>query len=388
MGLENHVSPGGDFTSGFSDLIGSLYEAAVEPGLWSGMAGRIAAAFDSSSAVLKLNGSGGNVQLLDTTANLVVSETETAWADHWHRNDLWVERSVAFGLSRVITSQDLISPEEERRSAFYQEWLRRLDIHHMAGVVFPAGDGSIGVLGIHRPKQCGHFSVVDCRRVAVLLPHLRRALLLGRRIAETTLAEAHALDALDSLDTGVISVDAGCRIHHANARAEALLSEGQEIYALNGRLVVRHQALNLRLGSLVRDAVAVAGCSSAQPEAALGIPREGRAPLTLAVAPLRPRWSRLDGQPPLALVFLRDPESATVSPEQLRSLFGLTRSEAVVAAELARGRSLAQIAAAQGVSPETVRSHLKRLLAKTGTRRQAEAVALITRSVAGLARRP
>jgi len=133
--------------------------------------------------------------------------------------------------------------------------------------------------------------------------------------------------------------------------------------------------------------VTVAGHSSARPEGALGIPREGRGPLTLTVAPLRPRRSRLDGRAPMALVFLRDPESTTVSPGQLRDIFGFTRSEAAIAVELVRGRSLAQVAAAQGVSLETVRSHLKRLLAKTGTRRQAEVVGLIIRSVAGLARR-
>ena len=35
-----------------------------------------------------------------------------------------------------------------------------------------------------------------------------------------------------------------------------------------------------------------------------------------------------------------------------------------------------------GVGPATVRSHLKRILAKTGTHRQAEAAALLARSVA------
>jgi DNA-binding CsgD family transcriptional regulator len=67
---------------------------------------------------------------------------------------------------------------------------------------------------------------------------------------------------------------------------------------------------------------------------------------------------------------------------RLRDLFGLTRAEGAVAAALGRGSALDEIADDLGVGPATVRSHLKRILAKTGTHRQAEAAALLARSVA------
>src|SRR3546814_17749114 len=85
-------------------------------------------------------------------------------------------------MSRVITSRDLVSAAEEGRSAFYQEWLRHLDIHHMVGAVFPAGDDGIGVLGIHRPRRAGPYAAADRGRVTLLLPHHRRALPLGPRL--------------------------------------------------------------------------------------------------------------------------------------------------------------------------------------------------------------
>ena len=66
---------------------------------------------------------------------------------------------------------------------------------------------------------------------------------------------------------------------------------------------------------------------------------------------------------------------------RLRELFGLTRTEGVVAAALGRGASLEDIAVNMGIGLSTVRSHLKRILAKTGTHRQAEAAALLARSI-------
>jgi DNA-binding CsgD family transcriptional regulator len=372
-----------------SDLIGHLYDAAMDERLWTGIAPRIAAAFESSSAVLKMSGADGGVQLLDSTENLNVAERDRAWADHWHRNDLWVERSVAYGLSRVITSRDLVSTDEEGRSPFYQEWLRHLDIHHMVGAVFPAGDDRIGVLGIHRPRASGPYARAERAKAALLLPHLQRALHLGRHFGRTAFAQTAALDVLDRLDAGVLVVERSRRIVHANALAQAMLRDNAEIGVLNGRLVVRHVELNARLAVLVQDNAEIArGHPPAPPPlppplGALAIPRDDRLPLTLAVAPLRSTWSG-DGRQPLALVFLRDPERPTPMLEQLRDLFGLTRTEAAIATELARGRSLAEIAGALGVGQATTRSHLKKILAKTGTSRQAEAVSLIGRCVAAV----
>jgi DNA-binding CsgD family transcriptional regulator len=63
----------------------------------------------------------------------------------------------------------------------------------------------------------------------------------------------------------------------------------------------------------------------------------------------------------------------------LRHTFGLTLAEARLAAQLATGRSLREIAGQQKVTIETIRAQLKSVLAKTHTHRQAELVALANR---------
>jgi DNA-binding CsgD family transcriptional regulator len=85
-------------------------------------------------------------------------------------------------------------------------------------------------------------------------------------------------------------------------------------------------------------------------------------------------------QRPCAAVFILDPESRTAPEgEVLSQLYGLSPSEARVLMELTSGRSVNQIAAANRVSRNTVRTQLQRILEKTGTNRQAEAVALVAR---------
>lgn len=363
-----------------SGLIAHLYDAAVDDALWRGTATRIADALGSTSAVLKLHGEGASVNLLECTDNLIVSERERAWADDWHRRDLWVERSVAYGMSRIVTSEDLVTRAEQARSGFYQEWLRHLGIHHMLGAVFPSADGAIGVLGIHRPRGAGAYTRSERRQASLVLPHLQRALRLGQGLAARSRLHAATLEALDRLDTGVLMLDGACRILQASAMARSLLRENAALAVVGGRLWLRPPALHDRFSSLVRAAMDVAHGRMARPGTALSVPRPHRMPLAIEVAPLRPSASAFGERRPACLVFLRDPQ-APIAVARLRELFGLTHTEGAVAAALGQGRSLEEIAAGMGIGIATVRSHLKRLLAKTGTHRQAEAVTLLARSV-------
>lgn len=367
--------------AGLSALIAHLYDAALDAALWPGTALRIAQAMGSTSTVVKLHADSGQVSLLECTGNLVVSERDRAWADDWHRRDLWVERSVAHGMGRILTDQDLVTPAEQARSGFYQEWLPHLDIHHMLGAVFPASQGAVAVLGIHRPRDAGAYTEQERRRAALLLPHLQRALRLGQRSAVLTQQHSVALQALDRLDAGVLIVDGTCRILHASTMAETLMRACPELAVVRGQLALHPPLLQNRLSALVDSALETARGQARQPGSTLLLPRSGRMPLVLEVTPLRPAASAFGEGRPAALVFIRDPE-APLAVAPLRELFGLTRTESAVAAALGRGKPLETIATEMHIGMGTARTHLKRILAKTGTHRQAQLVALLTRCMA------
>jgi DNA-binding CsgD family transcriptional regulator len=59
-------------------------------------------------------------------------------------------------------------------------------------------------------------------------------------------------------------------------------------------------------------------------------------------------------------------------------LFDLTPAEARVARSLAAGKTVENIASDASVSLNTVRTHVRGVLEKTGCNRQAEVVALLT----------
>jgi DNA-binding CsgD family transcriptional regulator len=67
------------------------------------------------------------------------------------------------------------------------------------------------------------------------------------------------------------------------------------------------------------------------------------------------------------------------SADRLRSVFGLTHAEARLAGRLAAGDDIASAAVRLGVSQGTLRGALKAIFRKTGAKRQAELVGLLTR---------
>jgi len=62
----------------------------------------------------------------------------------------------------------------------------------------------------------------------------------------------------------------------------------------------------------------------------------------------------------------------------VQSLFDLTPAEARVARSLASGKTVGAIATEGGVSLNTVRTHVRGVLEKTGCTRQAEVIALLS----------
>jgi DNA-binding CsgD family transcriptional regulator len=81
---------------------------------------------------------------------------------------------------------------------------------------------------------------------------------------------------------------------------------------------------------------------------------------------------------PKVLVVLSDPTSKRLSRGAvLRSLYGLTPTESRLADFMLQACEVRETAEQMRITPGTARFHLKRVLAKTGTRRQSELMRLM-----------
>ena len=76
-------------------------------------------------------------------------------------------------------------------------------------------------------------------RMALIVPHVRRAVLIGKAIDLKKAEAATFADMLDGLSAGMFLVAADGRIVHANAAGHGMLSAGDCLRSTSGRLVAR-----------------------------------------------------------------------------------------------------------------------------------------------------
>ncbi|TPQ36431.1 hypothetical protein C2U70_12755 [Bradyrhizobium guangdongense] len=188
--------------------------------------------------------------------------------------------------------------------------------------------------------------------------------------------------ALDLLSIGVILVDGASRIVHANAAGKELLRVSNAIRCDRGTLACRDIRATAELMRAVADA---AKGDARRPATVLPIARTDGGDLVASVLPLGPpaRGDRAACARASVAVFLQPLGEATLFPRELfAKRFDVSPAECRVLELLTEGMTLRETAAELGISESTARTHLQKLLQKTGTGRQAALIRLAVTAVA------
>jgi DNA-binding CsgD family transcriptional regulator len=373
----------GDQEERLSDLIGQVYDASLDPTLWGQVASSIAQTFNSTSTALLVQDLQVRSQWLSRTANLA-DDLVKQYDAYYHKFDEWALRGARKGISQIFIGRELISDAEFSRTEYYNDWCRKTDSFHLVGSVFSVANRTVAILGVHRPERGSAYTPADKVLTGRLICHLRRALQLRQRLSHAGIERQAALDALERTGVSTLVVGRNGHVIYANRESERLLREGDVLRVIAGKLVARLPRDATRLAQLIQAAVDIAATGGGDAGEALKLERAERLPLTVLVAPFRLARDGFGAELPAAMVFIRDPERLSATGVVLQSLFGLTVMEACIAAALCQGKSLEDIIREHGISINTAKTHLKGILLKTNTRRQAELVALLLRSVAVL----
>ncbi|MEK7318026.1 MAG: helix-turn-helix transcriptional regulator [Pseudomonadota bacterium] len=226
------------------------------------------------------------------------------------------------------------------------------------------------------PASCDAFAHCQ-QRVAQVMPHWARAARMQHRNFELSGLASLGLASLDTLDFGVMVLQADMRVRYANSWAEALVQADTNLALDNGVLRARAESMQSVLAGLLESAVH-GGRNGTVAGSWMHITSGGQ-PVPIIVMPLVSRQP-VEGpwQLPMAMMLLGNSESRSVlDAGVLTSLFGLSRKESIIAIRLAAGETLTEIAEREFLSPHTVRVHIRDTLRKTGTHRQSELVRLL-----------
>ena len=208
--------------------------------------------------------------------------------------------------------------------------------------------------------------------VALLYPHVCRALAIDRKLTEADSVRSGAESLLDNLPIGVATLKSSGEMLSANTIARQLLATGQGVVLSGNHLCAVDKADQCRLMEVI---VSVAAGDSGHPAGrALRLRRQGSSlPLSVLVVPAASL--NRDTAAETVVLYIAAPDSpAEIPASRLCQLYDLTAAEARLLAALVGGLPLDSIADRFGVSKHTIRAQLKAVYAKTRTRRQSELV--------------
>jgi DNA-binding CsgD family transcriptional regulator len=359
-----------DLSDRFLDLV---YDAATEPELWSSVLTELSDATGSQGGVLF--GQSTRKVFFDYNGRLDVDRIRVY--QEQHLSNVWSEYMFRQPAGRLVGSDEIVPLATLQKTAFFNDILRPQDLAHSVMAKLFGDDDFHGAFNICRSERQGPMDEGGRRLIVGMVPHLRRAVALGFRLDGYRAIQRAEYAVLDQLASGVILLGQRNRILYLNAAARLLGLEGGALSLRGGTLRARSQAHAKRLDDLIL------GAQQGLPASAMSIPRIGNGQLlTVLISSVRSRdierFADMSMPDAAVLVFVVDPvNSSGMSISWVMDAFGLTPAEARVALAASSGAAIPVVAMSLQLSQNTIKTHLRRIYAKTGTSRQAELARVI-----------
>lgn len=362
----------------FSELVEDIYDAALDPPLWRKVL----------KGVCNFVRGGPSASLFWQDAAKKTGHSYFVWGGDPRFNQLYWDKYINlnpltatagyFPVGEVYSATDIVPVAQFVETAFYKEWMSPQGWGDVLSTNLDKAATSRAVFSVARHARDGLVDDEMRRRMRMLVPHVRRSVIVGKLIENNRVKAAALADTLDGLEAGMFLVDSGGRLVHANASGRVMLNEGNVLHA-NGKLVAR----DAQADEALRDVFSAASHG----DAALGgkaiavhlTSRDGDQFVT-HVLPLTSGARRQAGvcYTAVAAVFVqKSGRSVSLPLDELARQYQLTAGELRVLSAMIDIGGVPEAAAALKLSPATVRTHLRHVFEKTGVRRQADLVKLI-----------
>jgi DNA-binding CsgD family transcriptional regulator len=356
------------------ELLERVYAAATEQGGWNVLLRRLAALTDCVAAGITIEDPTTRKGIPITYFGFDAGHVEKTFDHYLPANPLFaIAPSMTTGF--IVANGDVIAPEAFVMTDFYNGWARPQGIGSPLTLVLDHGDAFYCPLTLVRPDGKGEASSADRRLLRTLSPHLTRAMKVHRKL-ENADARLMADDALfENAGLAVFLLDALGHVSFCNRKAEQLLRDGAVLTARGATLRASNAGDDRRLQNALARALARPAPSGAE----LTIAGGGQRVLSVSVTPMPPSTTARFhvGARPICAVVVGDPDTRLRSTvDRMAQVHRLTPAETRVLHIVLTGLGAGEAADNLGVSVETARTHLKRILSKTGTTRQAELMRL------------
>jgi len=359
-------------------LLGCLYDAVMAPTGFQGFIETLCHAFQSKSVTMMTR----NAVTHDTNGLWVYGATLDSYVQEYSSEDMLAQHILTEPIALFYASNlDVPFPENFPFTRFYQEWVVPQGIAYATGATVLREGDWLTQLYLQRSPEHSPFVRDEIDLLNEFVPHLQRAIQMRQRFTELQLGQNFLASSLDVLAMPTVLFDEYCRVVHMNRSGELLLKSSRDCWIEGGHIFTRDLSATRSLNLELTKAIRASHGEVVDPGDIVLLHRSARMPLILMLTPLRLSENTLSQG--AALMFIFDPEKApAITVNLVKRLFGLSKAEAELAVALCCGKTLEDTANERDTSIHTIRSQLKSIFGKTGTKRQTHLVSLLLSSPA------
>ncbi len=361
-----------------SNLIGDIYDAALEPALWTrvmekagNFVGASAASIFWQDAIRK---EGNAYYNFGTDAHY-----EQLYFQKYIKFNPISAAALALNVGDVSSNSVMMPLAEFFETRFYREWVKPQGWIDNAFAILEKSPTSYGAFSAFRHERDGLADDSVRGRLRLLTPHLRRAAVIGKVIDLKAVEAATFADMLDGLSAGIFLVDGAGRIVHANIAGRGVLTAGDILRSIAGRLIAPDPQVNQTLHDAFKAAEHGDAAIGARGIAVPLISRDGERHVAhlLPLASGKRRRIGIAITATAALFVHKAALEAPSRPEAIAKAYKLTPTELRILLALVEVGGGREIADALGIADGTVKTHLGHLFQKTGARHQTDLVKLV-----------
>lgn len=272
-----------------------------------------------------------------------------------------------------LPRSNVITANGHNAAPFYAstDYLKCTDTRDFAaGILTDENDRQV-ILTLRRNPAQGNIDSICLTELARLLPHVRLALDVSARLGSAAGMKQSLASTLDWIDQGAALLTGDGQIVHANAAFAELATVQRGLMVKNGTISFTGKTARHRFRSAMQMAASLLDETGAPSPAPFIIPApNGGVSLSATVRPVF--LQERQGLPSRArfILFLRAPvDDSEARIQDIAGSAGLTMAESRLAIALIDGTSPALYARLQGLSTNTVYTHLRHLKEKLGAGR-------------------
>ncbi|WP_457586618.1 helix-turn-helix transcriptional regulator [Ensifer canadensis] len=367
------LQPGHSGTEELTDLI---YGAAFGECSWQDFLDRLANTLPNGRSALHYHDLATPRSYVPSVSGFDAEDIEQ-FNQHFAAVNPWIPKAMLVPTGQGICGEQIVARGELIKSEFYNDWLKRqTGCETSVGVTIIRSATRTFMLSTCTSSTDPDLNQRAAEQYTYLAPHLKRAFDLLRKRDMFAPGHGEGRDLLDSVGVGVIYVTENLRIRSMNACAERMISNNAPLrISPGGRVTLPStgSAAALELLSLRIN-------THAEPHVSLVRATDGAAYRVTLVRLRSDVFVELLNGPTVAILI--EPATSLLPEERrehLKDIHGLTPAEVRIASGLAAGLSLREMAQANGVSYETIRTQLKSIYTKTEVNSQAALVSLLMR---------